>query len=316
MTTGIATSGFFLLFLIFAGLLVVLIPVLTGVYVYRDAKSRNMDAALWTLVAVLVPSFIGLIIYLVIRGHNVNLDCPRCKSPVASDYALCPYCGMALKGSCPSCMAPVDNGWKLCPKCGAALPEQTTIPIVRASAKKDKKLVWILISAIAVPVLILVIGIGGMFSWTTTSSMMGGGLPIGFVDGAIFPGVAEWMRECDENGKGVYVLEFSPEKARELQAFTSPQSSYPMSDAENIYCVVIYINEKGRVSGGGGLERQGNTLEIVYDTMDTAGVDAEMLPDYELSYAIACSGKGEKKVDKLRILIDSVEVNYALSELK
>lgn len=38
------------------------IPVLVGVYVYRDANSRGMNAALWTLIAILAPALIGFII--------------------------------------------------------------------------------------------------------------------------------------------------------------------------------------------------------------------------------------------------------------
>ena len=34
---------------------VVLIPILVGVYVYRDAKARRMDAVLWTIIAVIAP---------------------------------------------------------------------------------------------------------------------------------------------------------------------------------------------------------------------------------------------------------------------
>lgn len=51
------------------------IPVLIGVYVYRDAKRRNMNALLWTLIAILAPSLIGFIIYLFVRGNYDDLQC-------------------------------------------------------------------------------------------------------------------------------------------------------------------------------------------------------------------------------------------------
>ena len=57
--------------------IVIAIPVLVGYYVYKDAKKRDMDAVLWTLVAVLVPSLIGLIIYLVVRGNTSTFACPE-----------------------------------------------------------------------------------------------------------------------------------------------------------------------------------------------------------------------------------------------
>ena len=65
-------------------IIVALLPLLIGVYVYRDAKRRGMNAALWTLIAILAPSLIGFIIYLLVRGNYSNLKChaalPRSQS--------------------------------------------------------------------------------------------------------------------------------------------------------------------------------------------------------------------------------------------
>lgn len=44
------------------------LPVLIGVCVYKDASKRvDCTPMLWALVAALVPSFIGLVVYLIIR---------------------------------------------------------------------------------------------------------------------------------------------------------------------------------------------------------------------------------------------------------
>jgi ABC-type tungstate transport system substrate-binding protein len=43
------------------------VPVLMGVYVYRDAGRRNMNAAIWTLIALFAPLFTGFIVYLLVR---------------------------------------------------------------------------------------------------------------------------------------------------------------------------------------------------------------------------------------------------------
>lgn len=44
------------------------IPIIVGVLVYRDANKRvDCSPWLWALIAALVPSFIGLIIYAIIR---------------------------------------------------------------------------------------------------------------------------------------------------------------------------------------------------------------------------------------------------------
>lgn len=50
-------------------IIVALLPLLIGVYVYRDAKRRGMNAALWTLIAILAPSLIGFIIYSACAGQ-------------------------------------------------------------------------------------------------------------------------------------------------------------------------------------------------------------------------------------------------------
>lgn len=43
------------------------VPVLTGVYVYRDAERRNMNAAIWALIALCTPLLTGFIVYLLVR---------------------------------------------------------------------------------------------------------------------------------------------------------------------------------------------------------------------------------------------------------
>ncbi|MGF6375743.1 ABC-type phosphate transport system permease subunit [Clostridiales Family XIII bacterium PM5-7] len=62
-------GGMFLLFFIPIMLLLsVGLPVIIGVCVYRDASKRvDCSPWLWALVAALVPSCIGLIVYLIIR---------------------------------------------------------------------------------------------------------------------------------------------------------------------------------------------------------------------------------------------------------
>lgn len=45
------------------------IPILIAVFVYRDASKReDCSPGLWALVAALVPSFIGLVIYMLVRN--------------------------------------------------------------------------------------------------------------------------------------------------------------------------------------------------------------------------------------------------------
>ncbi len=142
--------------------IVILIPVLVGVYVYRDAKRRGMNAVLWTLIAVIAPSLIGFIIYLLVRGNYSNLRCPQCDTPVNDQYVVCPKCGAKLRPTCPNCSAPVEPDWKVCPKCTTPLPEVQD-NIVTPVRPKDKALWKILLAIVLIPVL-LILALGISFS--------------------------------------------------------------------------------------------------------------------------------------------------------
>ena len=138
---------------------VIFVPVLIGVYVYRDANRRGMNAVMWTLIAILAPSLIGFIIYLLVRGNYSNMKCPQCQTPVTEQYVVCPRCGAKLRPSCPNCATAVEQDWKVCPKCTQPLPatwQDVEIPV----RPKDKTLWKILVAIIVVPmVLILLLGI-------------------------------------------------------------------------------------------------------------------------------------------------------------
>ncbi|GAA0725691.1 hypothetical protein GCM10008905_21450 [Clostridium malenominatum] len=96
------------------------ILILIGRFVYYDAQSRGMDPWLWLLVAIFVPNFIGLIIYLIVRNsYNAsNKKCFNCGSYVREDYNICPNCGTNLKKTCTQCGRGVEKGWSMCPYCG------------------------------------------------------------------------------------------------------------------------------------------------------------------------------------------------------
>ena len=61
------------IFLLFVLAALLTVPILIGVYVYRDDTRRRMNAALWTLIAVAASGLIGFIIYLLIRGNYPDL---------------------------------------------------------------------------------------------------------------------------------------------------------------------------------------------------------------------------------------------------
>lgn len=140
-------------------LLIILIPI--GVYVFRDAKRRGMNAVLWTLVAVVAPALIGFIIYLLVRGNSPDLQCPQCAGPVTEQYVVCPHCGAKLRPACPNCAYPVELNWKVCPKCAAPL-DGAELHYTPPQRQRDKSLSKILIAIIAVPVVLIALSVLGL----------------------------------------------------------------------------------------------------------------------------------------------------------
>src|SRR5262249_18121761 len=104
-------------------------------YVYRDAKRRDMNPVLWTLlVAVLTPSsiLIGFVIYLLVRDP-LPYPCPRCSAPVGPRFNFCPNCQNDLHPSCPNCKREIVETDKFCPYCAYDLQKASaTLPEPRS----------------------------------------------------------------------------------------------------------------------------------------------------------------------------------------
>jgi len=103
-------------------------------YVYRDAKRRGMNAALWTIVVlILSPGYgvLGLIIYLLIR-EPLPYPCPQCATSVSARFNFCPNCKTNLHPACTRCQREVNDTDKFCPYCGNDLlsPAKTEAPAI------------------------------------------------------------------------------------------------------------------------------------------------------------------------------------------
>lgn len=77
-------------------LLVVMTMVGLGIWTYRDAKSRGLEAGMWTLIVVLIPNFIGLLLYFLIGRKQQQTICPSCGSKTQQGKPYCSSCGAAI----------------------------------------------------------------------------------------------------------------------------------------------------------------------------------------------------------------------------
>lgn len=148
------------MFLLFVN---IAIPICIGIYVYQDAKSRGMEAILWTALAVLIPYFIGLILYFIVRYYRGNHKCPRCGTSVKDSYTICPQCGTELKSTCPNCGAYVESDWHLCAHCGTELPYDTYYDVAQTPSSSgfngSTLIKGILIAAVIAILISIVLGI-------------------------------------------------------------------------------------------------------------------------------------------------------------
>ena len=279
-------------YLIFVVALFLVLPILIGVYVYRDANSRGMNAALWTLIAALAPSGIGLIIYLVVRSDYNSLECPNCKAPILEEYSSCPKCGTSLKAKCTNCGKAIASGWQNCAHCGEPVPADAMIPTL--PKRKDNGLGKILVAVILIPVLIistLVFGLASFRSGHPTS--------VGSVDGMRIEDFAEnkvvsdWLKSCDASGTGIYVLEYQ----------------YPKDDSSNLNRsnYIVYrtgLSKDVNVAAVGFQNFFKESLRIEYNDSEITG-----LTDYHI-YQVDYSTTAKVQ---LEVLVNGQKADYKLT---
>lgn len=267
-------------------ILVIAIPAIIGIYVYRDAKRRGMNAVLWTLIAVIAPSLIGFIIYLLVRGNYSNLRCPQCDTPVNEQYVVCPKCGARLRPTCPNCSAPVEGDWKVCPRCTTPLSE-TQEDVVTPIRPRDNTLWKILLAIILIPVLlILVLGI-------SFSSVSGGGssslrevtFDEYFQDQELPERtreyVQEWLDDIEPRTDHVYALRYT-------------HRIDPDSDTKDYYYLIY-------VPGGGDVDRRGFGYSTgLFST--TFKLELEGSKNYDGLYCAMTTS--QKAAPELRVILD------------
>jgi len=99
---GLGALGGLCCFVIFLPLI---IGLLVGIWVYKDAEKRGKSGVLWLLLVWLTFP-IGLIIWLVVRppiggekkAAASDRRCPNCGRGIPNDARTCPYCGKNFEG--------------------------------------------------------------------------------------------------------------------------------------------------------------------------------------------------------------------------
>lgn len=269
--------------IILAVLLCIAIPIFLGVFVYSDAKSRGMEPLLWALIAVLVPSFIGLIIYLVVRRDHVVLSCPNCGCNVQENFVSCPNCGHRLTAGCNKCGTPLRPEWKLCPQCGTEITDigEFTPPVVNKGAN-NKKLIGVVIAILLIPVVLVVIALCGLVTYTTVSGhdvvkeeifndqiaisefkdqVHYDELKILTVSKSDLGKEAEnWVAKCKSGKKGVYSKTFYKPESGEFSSYLG-NGVYDMTYA---YTVIVINDDNNYIAAGeGGLTHYGKAEFLI-----------------------------------------------------
>ncbi len=100
-------------------------------YVSRDVKRRNMPAALWMLIVVLMPGGIGAVVYFLLRQPMMT-RCPHCSTEIASSYHFCPQCQFQMAPVCGQCFRGVEITDVFCKQCGHDLEQDHAPARLRA----------------------------------------------------------------------------------------------------------------------------------------------------------------------------------------
>lgn len=136
MEFGTGTIGVTLLMFLLLALPMVLM-VVVGIVVYKDAKAHDLNPWLWTAIAVITPNLIGVIIYLVVRSNQEKkYNCSNCNAEVKVDYNICPSCQAVFENTCEVCKHAVGSQMTYCPYCGSKVEEHT---VHQTATKVTKK---------------------------------------------------------------------------------------------------------------------------------------------------------------------------------
>jgi len=119
-----------LTFVFMAGTAIASYILLVG-YVSRDVKRRNMPAALWMLIVLLMPGGIGAVVYFLLR-QPIMMRCPHCTTELAASVHFCPQCQFQVAPVCGQCFRGVQITDVYCAQCGHEVAEDHAPARLRA----------------------------------------------------------------------------------------------------------------------------------------------------------------------------------------
>jgi hypothetical protein len=100
-------------------------------YVSRDVKRRNMSAALWMLMVVVMPGGIGAVVYFLLR-QPILIRCPNCTTELTAGVHFCPQCRFQVAPVCGQCFRSVQITDAYCQQCGHDVSEDRAPARLRA----------------------------------------------------------------------------------------------------------------------------------------------------------------------------------------
>lgn len=86
-------TGWMIALLVSGLMFAVALVVCVALWIYRDAKSRGLNAWLWTIIAVLTSPFVGWLLYMLAARQEERRSCTACGAPVSLNARFCERCG-------------------------------------------------------------------------------------------------------------------------------------------------------------------------------------------------------------------------------
>ncbi len=100
-------------------------------YVSRDVKRRNMPAARWMRIVLVMPGGIGAVVYFLLR-QPIMMRCPNCTTELAASVHFCPQCQFQVAPVCGQCFRGVQITDQFCTQCGHDVAEDHAPARLRA----------------------------------------------------------------------------------------------------------------------------------------------------------------------------------------